>query len=55
MLTVGHVDSLEHGGTLAAAFRLRNPKAERFLGGLGLLDLVHALDLLQLALGLRCF
>ena len=50
--TVGHVDALEGDGALAAARRRRDLEAERFPGRGGLLDQLHALDLLELGHGL---
>ena len=55
MVAVGHVDAFEQDGALAAAFGLRDAETERFFRGLGALDFFHALDLLELALGLGGF
>ena len=46
------VDALEQDRALAAPFGLGDAEAEGFFGRLGALDFFHALDLLQLALGL---
>src|ERR1035441_6463507 len=50
---IGHVDPLQIDRPLAAARRLRNLESEGLPRGQGFLDRIHALDLLELAHGLR--
>ncbi len=52
---VGHVDVVERHDFGSAADGLRNHESERFAWGERLLDEFHALDLLELAHGLRGF
>src|SRR5688572_23529547 len=50
---IGHVDALERRGPLPTPRRWRNLEAKRLARRQRLLDLFHALDLLELGHGLR--
>ena len=54
VVTIGKVHSVQGQGLLASARRLGDLEAERLFRSQWLLDLFHAIDFLELGLGLRC-
>ena len=55
MVAVGHLDSFQNGRPLSAPLGLRDTKTKWFARSFWPIDFFHALDLLELALGLSGF